>query len=41
MKILSVGAELFNADKLTYMKPTIAFRNFANAHKISGFLLLQ
>ena len=34
MKIRPVGAELFQADKLTYMtKLIVAFRNFADAPK--------
>jgi len=35
MKIRPVGAELFHADRRTYMtKLIVAFRNFANAPKI-------
>ena len=34
MKIISPGAELFDADRRTDMtKLTVAFRNFANAHE--------
>ena len=36
MKMLTVGAELFNADKdrqTDMTKPIGAFRNFANAHR--------
>jgi hypothetical protein len=37
MKIPSVGAELFLAGGRTYMKPTVAFRNIANAPKMVDF----
>jgi hypothetical protein len=40
MKIRSVGKELFHADRRTDMtKPSVAFRNFANAPKHESFVL--
>ena len=46
MKILPVEAELFNADEQTdrrtgMTKPTVAFRNFANAPKNQSVSAVQ